>query len=56
MSGQDKSPKELRATFLKYHKEWEAVNNPQGIKSGEMRAAWDKRIDALIALVRANDP
>jgi hypothetical protein len=45
------SVEELRKIFLDRHKEWEAVNNPKGIASGEMRERWKKRIDALLALV-----
>ena len=47
-----KSVEELRKIFLEHHKKWEAVNNPQGIASGEMRKKWDKRIKVLLTLVR----
>jgi len=50
-----KSSEELRRLFLDAHKNWERVNNARGFASGEVHEKWEKRTEALIALVRANE-
>lgn len=43
---------QLHLIFLEKHREWEAVNNPKGIESGEMQKKWNERIEALLNFVR----
>lgn len=53
--GTPRSSKELRAEFLRRHKEWSAVNDYQGIVSGKEPKAWKRRLDILMKLVRAGE-
>ncbi len=50
-----KSVEELLKIFMQSHKEWEEINNPTGLASGEAQKRWDKRIANLLSLVRAKE-
>ncbi len=43
----------LQEEFIKRHKAWEKVNNPDGFRNGHYTKCWDARTKALLELVHA---